>query len=108
MAFFQTAFGVLVRDMNNAWVNAATEEQRQAIHAQRRAVRPNTNTIGNKERGRRVQERIEAIERDLLGDSAQAGVSSPSSPRRAIRSVKPVVVGAPVVVVEATTGLGAN
>lgn len=107
MALFQSAFGVLVRDMTNAWVAVATEEQRQAIHAQRRAVRPNTNTIGNKERGRRVQERIETIERDLLGDSAQAGIPSPS-PRRAIRSVKPATVGAPVVTAEGTTGLGAQ
>lgn len=103
MSLFHTAFGVLVRDMTGAWVAAATEAQRQQIHAARRA---NVNTIGNKERGRRIQERIETIERDLLGDSAQAGVPTSPAPRRAIRSVKPATVGAPVVTVEVTTGLG--
>jgi len=105
MALFQSAFGVLVRDMTNAWVAVATEEQRQAVHAARRA---NVNTIGNKERGRRIQERIETIERDLLGDSAQAGGPTSPAPRRAIRSVKPATVGAPVVTVEVATGLGAQ
>lgn len=107
MSLFQSAFGVLVRDMTNAWVAVATEEQRQQVHAARRASRANTNTIGNKERGRRVQERIETIERDLLGDSAQ-GVAPTFPSRRASRSVKPATVGAPVVTSTVTTGLGAN
>lgn len=104
MAFFQTAFGILVRDMDNAWIAATSEAHRQQVHAARRAV---TNTIGNKERGRREQERIETIEREL-GDSAQAGVPTSPSPRRASRSVKPATAGAPVVTVEVTTGLEAN
>ena len=110
MSLYQTAFGVLVRDMNDAWIAVASETQRQQIHAarlaaQRRAHRPLTNVRGNVERGRQIQERIERDEQQL-GDSASG--STPSTPG-AIRSVdgrQPV--GAPVEVVQASTGWGAQ
>ena len=92
------------RDLLADLAQAASEAQRQEVHAARRGHRPRTNVVGNVERGRQIQERIERDEQ-TLGDSASGSTPSTLGAIRSVDGRQPV--GAPVEVVQASTGWGA-
>ena len=73
---------VLVRTSTNGWARCASETERQAAHAQRRA---NGTAVGNTLRGQRIELGLQQTER-LIGDTAPGGTSSSPNHAGAFRS----------------------